>query len=793
MIRSFLLVAWRNLRQNKLVSFINIAGLAIGMTFAMLVALWINYETSFDQFHLNKDRIALILKNTEFNGQKNTQEPTPLPLYAALKNNYPEVKRASRLTWKDDRYYLSIGDKRIKSSSRFADPDFLGMFSFPVIKGNAATALDNPSSIVLTASLATALFGQEDPVGKTVLYDNEYNLQVTAVMKDVPANSTIDFDFLMPYQFVIDHDSWVKGNADTWSNNFLMNVVELKEGASMTAFSHKIAPLNMQKDKTLKNQFLFAHPLNKWHLYNDFSNWVNTGGRIFYVRLFAAIGSFVLFIACINFMNLSTARSEKRAREVGIRKAIGSARLQLILQFLCEAMLTAFLAFLFAMGLIRLLLPLLSNLGFAHIRFNLNNTPLVLTALAVCLITGLIAGSYPALYLSSFKPVEILKGFFKQGKSPVAFRRTLVVFQFSISIALIISTIIVLKQIHHGQNRAIGYNPDRLLYIPSSKDLLHNYNALKQDLLNSGQVSSVATASQPLTVIYNQWSDFSWEGKDPAADISLDAILAGLDFEQTAGFQFKEGRPFSRAFPSDSAAVILNEAAVKMMGYQNPVGKTMKLQEEKLTIIGVVKDIVLTNPFKSVAPLAILLNRSSTNSINDIFIRLKPGVDIASAVAHIKPVFKQYNPSQSFEYRFADDEYSKKFTLEKQVSSLASIFSVLAIFISCLGLLGLAMFMAERRAKEIGIRKVLGASVTQLWLLLSREFVQLVLLAFVIASPLVYWFMQNWLQQYEYRISISWFVFAFSGLLTTGIALLTVSLQAVQAARANPVKKLKSE
>ncbi|AXY74351.1 ABC transporter permease [Paraflavitalea soli] len=792
MIKNFLKIAWRNLARNKSLSFINIFGLAAGITFALLIGLWIQYETSYDAFHSNKDRIALVLKNTLYNNQKNTQEPTPLPLYDELRNNYPEVKRATRITWAFP-HSLVTGDKKLNRKGRYVDPAFLDMFSFPLIEGNTTTALKDPNSIILSASLAKALFGSEDPMGKTIRLSNANDVKVTGVVTDVPHQSTIDFEFLLPFEYLIAHDEWIRNNRADWSNNFLMNMVELKEGVSMEAFSKKISTLNTQKDARLKNLFLFLHPLSKWHLYNDYKNWVNTGGKITYIWLFGIIGIFVLLIACINFMNLSTARSEKRAREVGIRKVMGSHKAHLIFQFLSEAVLTAFLAFVLSIILIQILLPFLKDLGFENIRFDLSNIYLLLIGLGVCLITGLLAGSYPAFYLSSFIPVKVLKGAFKQGQGPALFRKALVVSQFTISAALIMSTIIVFRQIDHARNRSIGYNPNNMINITASRDLAVNYDALKQELLNTGYFASISKASQPLTAIYNQWSDFSWEGKDPSADLALDAILADWDFEKTAGLQFTQGRAFSRAFPTDSNAIILNEAALQLIGYKDPIGKTMKSGDQVKTIIGVVKNIVLTDPFKAVGPLAIIFNRSKTDAVNNIFLRLQPTADLNKTLTTIKPIFDKYNPSLPFEYNFADEEFGKKFKVENQVGKLASIFAGLTIFISCLGLFGLAMFMAERRIREIGIRKVLGASVVNLWFLLSREFMVLVLIACVIASPLAFWLMHDWLNQYDYRVNISLWIFLAVGILALAIALFTVSAQAIKAALANPVKSLKTE
>ena len=790
MIKNYLKIAWRNLLKNKGLSFINIFGLAIGMAFALLIGLWIQYETSFDKFHKNADRIALVRKNTLFNGEKNTQVSIPLPLYDELKSNYPEVKRATRIDWGNP-HSLMVGNNKFNKPGTYVDPDFLKMFSFPLIKGNIETALKDPNSIVLTQSLATTLFGKENPLNKTIKIDNEYNVQVTAVIKDVPKNSSLSFEFLAPFEFKVQNFDWVKNAKTMWSNNFLMNAVEIKEGASMDVLSKKIGPLMVQKDKELnKNQTLFLQPMQRWHLYDDYKNWVNVGGRIEYVRLFGLIGIFVLLIACINFMNLSTARSEKRAKEVGIRKAVGSQRIQLIVQFLSESMLTAFLAFLLSLVLMWVLLPYLKDVGFENVTIDFTKFSLIVSVLVVCIFTGLVAGSYPALYLSSLLPVKVLKGILRQGRGAVIFRKVLVVSQFAISIGLIISTVIVFQQINHAKDRSIGYDPDNLITIPSSNDLAKNYQVLKQDLLNTGYIESVAKASSPMTNIYNSWSGFSWEGSEPNAINVMDVVMTERDYEKAVSLKFKQGRPFSREYKTDSNAVILNEAALKMIGYKDPIGKTIKLDTQRLTIVGIIENVVMRNPFKPVSAAAMLFN---ADNVSNFFLRLKPTADLKKALAAIKPIVEKYNPAMPFEYSFVDEEFQKKFTTENQVAKLAGIFAGLAIFISCLGLFGLAAFMAERRVKEIGIRKVLGASVTNLWMLLSKEFVLLVLVAFLIASPLAFWLMKDWLQKYDYRIDISWWVFIIAGLLALVIALITVSSQAIKAAIANPVKSLRTE
>lgn len=788
MFKNYIKTAWRSLLHNKGLSFINISGLAIGIAFALLIGLWIQYEAGFDAFHVNKERIAMIRKHNLFNNQKTTARNQPLPLYDELKANYPEIKRLSRVV--DGQHSLMTGDNKFNKNGLYVDADFLQMLSFPLVKGNAASALHDPNAIVLTESLAIAMFGKEDPIGRIIKLDNQYPLVVSAVARDVPGNSTIRFDFLAPFDFKLLHAENIKKAQTQWGNNFLAYILEIKEGNSMAALSKKIEPVVMQKRKDGITQLLFLQPMQQWHLYNEFKEWKNTGGRIGYVRLFAIIGIFVLLIACINFMNLSTARSEKRAKEVGIRKAVGSLRAQLIAQFLCESLLTALLALLLSILLIQLLLPLLKDIGFENIRFRFGNVSLWGSALGVCLITGLLAGSYPALYLSSFIPVKVLKGTFKQGITAVSLRKGLVVFQFTISIALIVSTVIVFQQIGHARDRHLGYNPDNLISIASSNDLNKNYEAWKQDLLNTGHVESITRASSPMTAIYNSWSDFSWQGKAPNAITSFDAVMTDWDYDKTAGLKILKGRGFSRAQKTDSNAILINEAAAGLIGYKEPLGKIIKRGGHPLTIIGIVQNVVMRDPFKPVSPTIILFNVSDPSNM---LLRLAPATNVAKALAAIQPITEKYNPALPFEYKFVDEEFATKFRTENQVGKLAGILAGLAIFISCLGLFGLAAFMAERRTREIGIRKVLGASVVNLWMLQSKEFVLLVMLAGVIASPLAFWLMHDWLQKYDYRITMEGWVFALAGSLAVLIALFTVSTQAVKTALANPVKSLRTE
>ncbi len=788
MLVNYLKVAWRHLRQNKVLSFINIFGLATGMAFALLVYMWVHYERSFDSFHQNKDRIAMVIRNVQYNGVKTTFQATPLPLYQELKNSFPEVEYNARTFYSAD-HSLLVKNNKFRKNAMYADPDFLRMFSFPLLSGDISTALKDQNNIVLSETTAKALFGAVDVIGKTLRLDNTYDMVITGVVKDVPENSSINFDFLVNFDFFAAQQHFNERGL-SWGDNVLLNLVQLRQGTSMATFTAKIERLLAQKSPETKEQFFTVQPLPRWRLYSDYVNWKNVGGRITYVRLFMLVGIFVLLVACMNFMNLTTARSEKRSKEVGVRKSAGSTRKQLWAQFMVESLLTAVLAFFTAIILLMLIYPFIRDLGFEHIRLDDFNVQLLAVMLLICITTGFISGLYPALYLSAFKPIAVLKGSWRAPGGATWFRRVLVVTQFSISCILIICTVIIFQQVKFGMQRNPGYTAMNLVNVQASDDLRKNYDALKNELMETNVVESVARSSQPMTTLYNSWSDFSWQGKDPGANIALDVIMTDFDFEKTVGLQFTAGHPFRRNYSTDSNGVIINEAAAKILGFKNPLGQTIAEGGRRWTITGVVKDVILTDPFKPISPLVFLF---STDQPNAVLLRLNPNVNTTVALNTLKPIFEKYDPAVPFAYTFTDQEFAKKFATEKQAGKLAVIFSVLAILISCLGLFGLAMYVAERRTREIGIRKALGASVVNLWMLLSKEFIWMVLLACTIASPIACWMMNNWLKKYDFHIEINPLVLIGTGLVALFIAIATVSTQSVKAALTNPVKNLKSD
>jgi putative ABC transport system permease protein len=794
MIRSYLKIALRTLLGNKTISFINIGGLAMGMAVATLIGLWIWDELSFNKYHQNYDRIAQVMENSTRNGTISTGSAIPLPLDAEMRKTYAgDFKHIVMQSWAEN-HVISLGDKNITYRGAFIGAEGPEMFTVDMISGNR-NALHDPTSILISQSVAKALFGDVNPLSKVIKLDNKADFKVAGVYADLPENTTLhEVAFMACWNFYASHPDWIGRGADDWSDNSLFMYVQIADNADMSKVSEKIKNVKLNHvgpDQAKAKPAMFLQPMSKWHLYSQFKNGVNTGGAIQYVWLFSLIGMAVLLLACINFMNLSTARSEKRAKEVGLRKAIGSLRGQLVIQFFFESLFTAILAFILSVILVALLLPYFNQLCGKQL-FILWDSPLFwAVSIGFTLFTGLIAGSYPALYLSSFNPVKVLKGTFKAGPLAAIPRKVLVVTQFAVSVVLIIGTIVIFKQVQFAQDRPVGYNRDGLVAIETTNGDLHNhFNAFRLDLLKSGAVAEVAESSSPVTGINNFMSGISWKGKDPAMSSKFANIRVTTEFGKTIGFEFVSGRDFSRELTTDSSSVIINEAAVKYMGMKNPVGEVIQTEKKALTIIGVAKDMVMESPYASAKPTIFYLQRRGFDYVD---IRLNPKLSAKESLAKIAAVCKIYSPSVPFAYKFADDEYAAKFTTEQRVGSLAKSFAALAILISCLGLFGMSSFMAEQRRKEIGVRKVLGASVLKLLGNMTTDFVVLIVIALLIAFPIAYYFMHNWLQAYTYRTNLSWWIFAVTAGGTVVITLLTVSYQSVKAALANPVKSLRSE
>ena len=792
MVSNYVKITFRNLLKNRFSALLNIGGLAVGMAVTMLIGLWIYDELTFNKSHKNYDRIAMVMQNVINNGETGTWNAAPYPLATELRKNYGSDFKYVVLTKKES-HILNYGDKKLSRSGAFFEPDAPAMLSLTMLKGSSD--LNDPSTVLLSASVANAIFGDADPIDKVIKLDNTIPVKVTGVYEDLPRNSSFsDVLYITPWQLFYNSNEWIRTISDPWRPNAFTIYTQLADNADIDKVSLKIKDAklkNLNKELAKKKPQLFLQPMSNWHLYADFKDGKNAGGRIKYVWLFGTIGLFVLLLACINFMNLSTARSEKRAKEVGIRKAVGSLRSQLIGQFFMESVVVAFLSFLISILLVQLSLGFFNEVADKSMFIPWGNPLFWLLGTGFSIITGIIAGSYPALYLSSFNPVKILKGTFKAGRWAAIPRRALVVFQFTVSVMLIIGTLIVFRQIQYAKNRPIGYDSNGLIALPMFTSEIHNhFNAVNDELLKTGTVVSMAEAGASTTEIYSSTSGVNWKGKDPNQPIDFPKLGVSYDYGKTIGWQFKEGRDFSKDFAADSSSIILNEAAIQFMGLKNPVGETIQWFDESYTVIGVVKDIIMQSPYEPVRPTIFYLEVGKTNCT---IIKINPFVNAGKALAQIETVFKKFNPSQPFEYRFIDEEYAKKFDNEQRIGKLAGCFAVLAIFISCLGLFGMASFMSEQRTKEIGVRKVLGASVFNVWRLLTKDFVVMVIISFCIATPLAYYFMHSWLQDYHYRAEMSWWIFALAGMASLIITVITVSFQSIKAAIANPVTSLRSE
>lgn len=790
MLKTFLKIAWRNLLKHKAASFINISGLAVGMAVALMIGLWVWDELSFNKSFKNYDRIGQVKQHQTFNNEVSTQNSIPYLTGEELRGSYgADFKNISMATWTGD-HILAVGDKRISYSGNFMESAIIDMLSIDLVKGGR-TALKDPHSIIVSESAAKALFGPNEPMDKIVKIDNKYDVKVTGVYKDLPYNSDFNnLGFIAAWQLYIENTYWLEKATNPWRNNSFQAYVQLSDKANFDKTSAKIRDIKLNKitaeDAAHKPQ-VFVHPMSKWHLYSNFTNGVNDGGRIRFVWLFGIIGVFVLLLACINFMNLSTARSEKRAREVGVRKSIGSRRMQLILQFFSESLLFTFVAFVFTLLLTQLSLNFFNGIANKRISIPFGNPWFWIMNIGFCTVTGIIAGSYPSFYLSSFNAVKVLKGTFKAGKLAAVPRRVLVVVQFTFSVLLIIGTIVVYQQIQYAKDRPVGYSQEGLITTTVFTEEIHkHFDAVKTDLLSTGMVEGMAESSSPTTALWEFDGGFEW----PGGKGDFGFVYISRDFGKTVGWHIREGRDFSVQFPSDSSAFIINEAAVKFMNLKEPLGKIIRMDGKPYHIVGVVDDMVMESPYNAATRTIFTFSQNAESEVN---IRLIPTANVHNALAAIEPVFKKYNPEQPFSYRFVDEDYAKKFMEEERIGKLAGIFAVMAILISCLGLFGMASFVAEQRTKEIGVRKVLGATVLSLWRLLSTEFVILVFISLLIATPVAWYFMHNWLQNYNYRTQLSWWVFAATAAGALLITLITVSFQSIQAALTNPVKSLRKE
>lgn len=796
MIKNYFKIAWRNLIKNKISSAINIGGLAMGMAVVILISLWIYDELSFNKYHQHFNQIARVMKHGTMNGVVNTQNSMSIPIKSELAAKYSDIFEHIIISTKTGEHILATDDKNLNVKGRFMDIDAPKMLTLKMLKGNWS-GLTDPSSILISETAAKIFFGDAEPINKIVKLDDKMVVKVTGVYENIALNSEFnDLMFISTWNIYASTNEWAQKGQTNWGINSWEIFVQIAENTLMRDASKKIKNIvsdNIDKEiAKVRKPELFLHPMDKWHLYADFKDGVNIGGRISSIWFFGIIGFFVLILACINFMNLTTARSEKRAKEVGIRKVVGSNTTQLISQFFLESLLVVSLSFILSLLIVYSVLPFFNEISGKKVSILWLNPVFGILGIGFTLITGMIASSYPALYLSSFKPIKVLKGTFHAGRFAAIPRKVLVIVQFSVSISLIIGTIIVFNQIQFAKNRPIGYGSEGLLSIPIiSKETIKQFDAIKNELIQTGMVVNMSGSQGPTTEIWDSRSGFDWPGKDPnfQADFAMSAVTH--DFGKTIGWKFIGGRDFSKEFPSDlSSNVVLNEAAVKFMGLKIPIGETIKFAGENVKIVGVIKDMVISSPYEPIKQMVYYVNYDNINFFN---LKINPQVSASIALSKIEAIFKKFVPSAPFDYKFADEEYAKKFADEERVGKLASFFAILAIFISCLGILGLASFIAEQRTKEIGVRKVLGASVLNVWKLLSKDFVVLVFISFLIASPIAWYFMNGWLQNYEYRTTISWWVFVVTCSAALLITLLTVSFQAIKAALANPVKSLRTE
>lgn len=807
MFRNYFKTGWRNLAKNKAFSFINVGGLALGMTVAMFIGLWIYDELSFDMYHKHYHEIAKVWQGSVSQDSHKIDGGYALqyPVASTLKNNYGQYFDQVLLGWWLQNFTLSVDDQKFSRTGEFIEEGGPEMFSLKMISGSYQS-LQDPHSIILSKSLALTIFGDQDPLNKTVRIDNKEDAKVTGVYEDIPSNSSFgNVQFFAPWSLLKLLQTWINNRDNDWDNHFVNAYVRLRPGVSVkevNAGIHDLYATNVPPDfyKTMADYHPFVEvvPMSTWHLYSEFKDGHPATGRIVFVWLFGLVGLFVLLLACINFVNLSTSRSERRAREVGVRKTMGSMNGQLILQFLSESFMVVLLAFGWSLILLGLFQNGFNQIADKQIVLPFGNPWFWLLAAGFILFTGLMAGLYPAFYLSSFRPSRVLKGAIHAGRFAALPRKVLVVVQFVVSLMLIVGTLVVYKQVQYAQNRPVGYSRAGLLTLSMNDPAYHSkFDVLKAELLNSGAVESVSTSSSQLTQINNVTGGYSWQGKDPNFDAEFVNYQVSPEFGKTIGWDVVAGRDFSPSIAADTvSSIIINEAAARYMGMTDPVGKEFIDVDEygnfqsSWTIVGVVKDIVMESPYE---PVQQTIFHYGNNTRAFMEIRMNPVMSTSQALSRIKAVFDKVVPSALFNYKFVDGEYRQKFSQEIRIGVLAGIFSTLAIFISCLGLFGLISYVAEQRTKEIGVRKVVGATVFAIWKMLSKDFVVLVLIASCIAIPISYYIMSAWLVKFEYRTNISWWVPATAALGAVALTLLTVSVRAIKAARANPVKSLRSE
>jgi len=788
MIKNYFKTAWRNLLQNKTFSLINIFGLALGMTCSLVIMLWLNDEMQKDKFHQNGKRLYRVMENQAYSGNVSTFDATPGILADNIVKDFPDIQMASQMLWEEEPLF-SVGNTYDKEKGRYVERDFLRMFSFKLAKGDPATALARPDAVVISKNLADKYFKGQDPIGKMIRIDNTDNLIVTGVLDEIPKSSSLTFDFLISFRQWRKKNDWAK----EWDNNGPRCYVMLAPNASIDKVNAKIKNYIKTKKKE-SNVELFLQNYGDSYLYSDWENGKQTGGRIEYVKIFSIVAIIILIIACINFMNLATARSLRRAREIGVRKVVGAGKRQLIGQFIGESLFVSFLAICFSLLIVMLLLPSFNTLTEKHLSLDLTDPSFLIVLLGLTLVTGIVSGSYPALFMSSLKPIIVLKGLLKFKSGATYFRKALVVFQFALSIILILGMIVIYRQIDYIHNKNLGFAKEDLLYMPLEGELQKTYPTFKEQLLRQPGIKYVTSAQSSPLEVGSSTAGVRWPGKDTTKLILFSNNPVTYDYIKAMGIQMVAGRDFSNEFGLDTMNYLVNEAAAKKIGYKDPVGKELTMWGDKGMIVGVMKDYHHNSLHVPIEPLILRLHKMSWGGTywGNVIVRTEKG-KTKQAIASMEKLFKQFNPGFPFKYYFTDDEIANRYKAEYTVSRLSRYFAFLAIFISCLGLFGLVTFTAEQKTKEIGIRKVLGASVTGIVGMLSKDFLTLVVIAAVIAFPIAWWAMHRWLNDFAYRVNIGWWVFVVAGVVALLIALLTISFQSVKAAIANPAKSLRTE
>ena len=783
-------IALRNLWKHKTSSIINVVGLAIGLASCLLLLLYVSYEWSFDKKFKGSENVYQVMTNfVDAKGNiQETGDATSNAIGPAIKLEIPDIDAVSRVC-NAGQQLIANEENSFKKEAKYADPDNLKIFNYEFIAGNPSTALNTPKSVVLTQRMAKLLFKDGDALNKSVRYNNQVDLKVTGIIKDLPVNYSNTFDFLMPWSLFETLLDWVK--RPQWGNYNWQTVVRVNEQANISTINAKLKGIIKRNNKDATDE-AFIFKLSDRHLFGEFLNGKSVGGDIERIYLFIALAVGILLIACINFMNMATAKSERRAKEVGIKKTIGASRTSLISQFLTESILLTIISVLVAIVLVEVLLPTFNNLLNIELSIDYYSSGYWIGIFSVILLTGLLSGSYPALYLSAFNPIQTLKRKVTRAKViPVSLRQILVVGQFSFAIILIIATLVIYKQVQFIKDRPVGYDLNLLAEMPQDGELGKRFDLFKTELLKSGAATALCQSSLSLSNSGSSFWNFEWPGMTKAdKDVIFNQIATTYDFTKTNGIQMVSGRDFSKSFASDTAALMLSSTAVKLMGLKNPIGTQVKYHGNDFTVVGVFKDFIWGSPYYTDRPMVVAFNPGWGGQIT---MRLNPNNSLTKNVELISQVTKQINPAYPLDLKFVNDLYAKKLQGERILGILSNLFGGLAIFISCLGLFGLAAYSAEQRTKEFGVRKVLGASVASIMQLLSVSFMKMILIAMVIGVPAAYYLMNNWLGHFEFRTTISWWIIALAISGTTAVAFLTVSFQAYKAAKANPVDALKYE